>query len=41
MNNYQKVVLADARDLPFDDESYDCVIDKGLLDAILSGDYSA
>jgi ubiquinone/menaquinone biosynthesis C-methylase UbiE len=35
------VVLADARELPFDDDSFDCVFDKGLLDAILSGDYSA
>jgi len=35
------VVLADARELPFEDEEFDCVIDKGLLDAVLSGDYSA
>ena len=35
------VVLADARDLPFPNESFDCVFDKGLLDAVLSGDYSA
>ncbi|CAD8189316.1 unnamed protein product [Paramecium pentaurelia] len=34
-------VLADARDLPFPNESFDCVFDKGLLDAVLSGDYSA
>ena len=38
---YYSVVLADARELPFEDDSFDCVIDKGLLDAILSGDYSA
>lgn len=35
------VVLADARDLPFENETFDCVFDKGLLDAVLSGDYSA
>ncbi|CAD8114373.1 unnamed protein product [Paramecium sonneborni] len=34
-------VLADARDLPFPNDSFDCVFDKGLLDAVLSGDYSA
>ncbi|CAD8191305.1 unnamed protein product [Paramecium octaurelia] len=34
-------VLADARELPFPNDSFDCVFDKGLLDAVLSGDYSA
>ncbi|CAD8070966.1 unnamed protein product [Paramecium sonneborni] len=34
-------ILADARDLPFPNDSFDCVFDKGLLDAVLSGDYSA
>lgn len=40
-NHYELVVLADARDLPFENETFDCVFDKGLLDAVLSGDYSA
>lgn len=40
-NIYKIVVLADARDLPFENETFDCVFDKGLLDAVLSGDYSA
>ncbi|CAK92063.1 unnamed protein product (macronuclear) [Paramecium tetraurelia] len=34
-------VLADARELPFPNDQFDCVFDKGLLDAVLSGDYSA
>lgn len=27
--------------MPFEDDKFECVIDKGLLDSVLSGDYSA
>lgn len=43
-SNYEpsfKFELADARNLKdYGDESFDCVIDKGLLDSILCGAYS-
>jgi 23S rRNA G2445 N2-methylase RlmL len=33
--------VQDARDLPYEDQSYDCVIDKGTIDAMLCQDDGA